>query len=72
MEILTQKFYTRTEADAITAAALLRKSGGIIRVVVPTSRWFRRRNPGKNFVIKANRVPVEAMRAFLQGDHRNQ
>lgn len=65
MELHTQSFYTRTEEDAAKAAELLEKSGGKIIFVVRTTKRFRRRNPGMNFKIGANGVPLEAMRAFL-------
>lgn len=61
----TQTFYTRTEADAQTSAVLLEKSGGKIVAILRTTRWHRYRNPGQNFRILANDVPLEAMRAFL-------
>lgn len=69
MGLHTQVFYTKTEADALQAAALLEKSGGKVAFIVKTSKRYRRRNPGMNFKIGANGVPLEAMRAFLNGDH---
>lgn len=66
MDFHTQTFYTATEEQMDKAVELLEKSGGTVVFAVKTTRWFRRRNPGMNFKIGTNNVPLEAMRAFLQ------